>query len=542
MHCYHCSSVAGANAAFCGKCGAQLSFTEDIILAAIAKEEQAITYLYTETYNSVFQVIRPLIKDEDTALDILQDAYIKAFESLAQLEKPEQFRAWVKRIAQNKSKDWLKKKKPTLFSEMRPDDEGGEIDFLDDREFAQPDAILDKKETKRLLWEIIDSLSDEQRLVVSMYYFQETQVKDIALELEISENTVKSRLNYARKHIETKVLALEKKGTKLYSLAPLPFLLWLIRSGAETPSAAALAEITGSLGATGSTAAAASSSGATATSAAVTSGTAVTGATTAAAGAAIVTKIIVGIVAAAIAIGGGALLYQTLTPDDEPAEVISQIDEAQDVADVTAESEADVIPEPEPTPDLETLNADRIAAFVELMERLSSGYMDMNRFVLYDVDGDGLYELLMTIRVNEDMVINAPIFTGDDSGKTKGIFGYGHNGGRVPLVRYSLVTYQGEQYLAYACSDNNYSTRSPEIYLYGKYILLSPENGSLETAFEIDWSYTSNFETGDDYDISATSNGNAMSEDEFMQLHESNVSLFEDAMSYDEFMSKYKKT
>ena len=544
MHCYHCSSVAGANAAFCGKCGAQLSFTEDIILAAIAKEEQAITYLYTETYNSVFQVIRPLIKDEDTALDILQDAYIKAFESLAQLEKPEQFRAWVKRIAQNKSKDWLKKKKPTLFSEMRPDDEGGEIDFLDDREFAQPDVIMDKKETRRLLWDIIDSLSDEQRLVVSMFYFQEMQVKEIAAELDTSENTVKSRLNYARKHIETKVLALEKKGTKLYSLAPLPFLLWLIRSGAETPSAATLTEITGSLGATGSTAAAASS-GATATSAAATSGTAATGA---AAGASIVTKIIVGIVTAAIAIGGGALLYQALTPDDEPTEIVSQLDEAQDVADVTAEIEADVIPEPEPTPspeptpDLEALNAERIAAFVELMGRMSSGYMDMNRFVLHDVDGDGLYELLMTIRVNEDMVINAPIFTGDDSGKTKGIFGYGHNGGRVPLVSYSLVTYQGEQYLAYASSDNNYSTRSPEFYLYGKYLLLRPKDGSLETAFEIDWSYTSNFETGDDYDISATSNGNAMSEDEFMQLHESSVSLFEDAMSYDEFMSKYKKT
>src|SRR5699024_11945528 len=49
--------------------------------------------------------------------------------------------------------------------------------------------------------------------------------------LGTSESAVKSRLLYARRKIESKVRDLEKKGTKLYGLAPLPFLLWLLRKG-----------------------------------------------------------------------------------------------------------------------------------------------------------------------------------------------------------------------------------------------------------------------------------------------------------------------
>ena len=63
-----------------------------------------------------------------------------------------------------------------------------------------------------------------------------------------SENTVKSRLNYGRKKIEAKVLDLEKQGTKLYSLAPVPFLLWLLKGEANqmlTPSKAVLQAIEG---------------------------------------------------------------------------------------------------------------------------------------------------------------------------------------------------------------------------------------------------------------------------------------------------------
>ena len=54
-----------------------------------------------------------------------------------------------------------------------------------------------------------------------MFYYEEMSVREIAETLGCSENTVKSRLNYGRRKVEAKVKELEKRGTRLYSMAPL---------------------------------------------------------------------------------------------------------------------------------------------------------------------------------------------------------------------------------------------------------------------------------------------------------------------------------
>ena len=74
-------------------------------------------------------------------------------------------------------------------------------------------------------------MPEDQRAVIGMYYYEEMSVKEIASSMSASESAVKSRLMYARKKIEVKVRELEKNGTKLYGLAPLPFLLQLFKYG-----------------------------------------------------------------------------------------------------------------------------------------------------------------------------------------------------------------------------------------------------------------------------------------------------------------------
>jgi len=150
--------------------------------------------------------------------------------------------------------------------------------------------------------EILDSLPADQRAVVSMFYYEQMSVKEIAEELGVSENTVKSRLNYGRKKIETQVKALEKKGTKLYSLAPLPFLLLLFKSqeayAAEIPAASVLHSISAGMAAEAATAGSVSAAGKVAAKAAAKT-----------AKHALRTKIIAGVTAAAIVGGGGTALY-----------------------------------------------------------------------------------------------------------------------------------------------------------------------------------------------------------------------------------------
>jgi RNA polymerase sigma factor (sigma-70 family) len=290
------------------------------MLALAAKGNQyAIEDLYRLTYNSVYKTAKVLIQDEDTVLDIVQDSYVKAFQSLDQLDSPENFRAWIKRIASNKAKDYLKKKKPILFSEMANED-GDEIDFLDERLDHYPELVLDRKETTRLMKQILDTLSEDQRLVIGMFYYEQMSVKEIAESLGCSENTVKSRLNYGRKKVEVQVKEMEKRGTKLYSLAPLPFLLSLFAmeaSAAEIPSAAVLEGITAKCAAGSAASAGTASAGVRA--AAHAGAKSATGA-----GAkALTTKIIAGVLAVSVA-GGGTMLALS-SNDREEAEPTQQI-------------------------------------------------------------------------------------------------------------------------------------------------------------------------------------------------------------------------
>lgn len=76
-------------------------YTQEQITAAIHGDETALRFLYESTQDRVTQTVRSMIRDEDAVLDIVQDSFVKAFQNLDKLEKPEYFFAWMRRIASN---------------------------------------------------------------------------------------------------------------------------------------------------------------------------------------------------------------------------------------------------------------------------------------------------------------------------------------------------------------------------------------------------------------------------------------------------------
>lgn len=87
----------------------------ELVTAAKAGDQEAITLLYERTSNKAYYLSFQLVKDEDTAQDILQDAYIKAFGSLDMLSDPEKFQGWLDTIVVNKSKNFFEKEKAGAF-------------------------------------------------------------------------------------------------------------------------------------------------------------------------------------------------------------------------------------------------------------------------------------------------------------------------------------------------------------------------------------------------------------------------------------------
>ena len=197
---------------------------QEMVKQAAQQDGKAITQLYEEYHNGIYFLCLKIVKNGDDALDLVQDSFLQAFSKLDTLENPAQFGSWLNQIAANKCRDYLKKKTPVLFSQQQSNSEEEEEPEIEDRdESLIPDKALDTEETRRLIMEIIDALPDLQRMTVMMYYYEEKSIKEISEVMECSENTTKSRLNYARKQIREGVLALEKKGTKLYGVMPMLF-------------------------------------------------------------------------------------------------------------------------------------------------------------------------------------------------------------------------------------------------------------------------------------------------------------------------------
>lgn len=238
-------------------------------------DQSVFNELYKLTSSRAYFVALEITKNEQDAEDVLQESYIKMLEKIDSLDKPESFVSWFHHMVANKSKDSLKKKKPTLFEGS--EDEAFEVIPDEDTSFS-PEDNLNQDELHRAVIEVIGELTEEKRACVMLMYFEEMSVNEISESLEIPVSTVKNRLFSARKDLKVKF---EKRGiTSLYSAAPIGVVIWALTRtsqaisqtfNAGAASARVLSGITASGAASAATATATTASTAAATTAAASS-------------------------------------------------------------------------------------------------------------------------------------------------------------------------------------------------------------------------------------------------------------------------------
>lgn len=202
---------------------------KEAVQLARAGDGRGFECLYESTYQSKYYLALQYMKQKEAAEDVLQDAYVRAFTRLDTLEAPERFPAWLGQIVANTAKNELAKNQPLLFTDVAEEMEDFAELMADEGVASQPELAYTMEETRALVHELLDALSDEQRLCMLMFHLEGASIKEIAQTLGCSENTVKSRLNYGRKNLKAKAEELQKKGYTLYNIAPLPLLLLLLR-------------------------------------------------------------------------------------------------------------------------------------------------------------------------------------------------------------------------------------------------------------------------------------------------------------------------
>ena len=228
MYCKKCGKEISDYSLKCSYCLEKVKPNYDFLVSqGILKDKNALETLYMANYKSAYFIAHTMTKNADDAMDILHDSYMKVFANLDSLTDPKKFESWFKTIVSNKCRDYLKRKNPSFLEDTYGEEYENEL--VDDRYDSDPMEYSIDEDVKQTIRKIIENLPDDQRLCVLMYYFDEMSIHNIAQQLGVSDNTVKSRLRLARDKIKAEIERLEDKGYKLRAVAIFP----LIRNAME---------------------------------------------------------------------------------------------------------------------------------------------------------------------------------------------------------------------------------------------------------------------------------------------------------------------
>ena len=138
----------------------------------------------------LFRIAMSILKNKDDADDAVGDTVVKAYENLYKLNNCEFFKTWVIRILVNQANTAYKKRKKVVYLSDMP----YEPQYEDAYKFEYDD-----------LRQAVASLNLEYRTVITLHYFQDMRIKEIASVLQIPQGTVKWRLSKAKSILKAKL-------------------------------------------------------------------------------------------------------------------------------------------------------------------------------------------------------------------------------------------------------------------------------------------------------------------------------------------------
>ena len=171
----------------------------EIILRVRAGDTDAFEALVLEHQNKVYSLALRMVGNEEDARDMAQEAFIRAFNSLASFRGESKFSVWLYRLTSNICIDFLRgraKRRTVSLNWEDEDGEEGELEIPDER--FSPEARLERTELRESVRRGLDSLSPEYREILLLREINGLSYDEISRALNLEEGTVKSRIARAR--------------------------------------------------------------------------------------------------------------------------------------------------------------------------------------------------------------------------------------------------------------------------------------------------------------------------------------------------------
>ena len=172
---------------------------QELVNLADAGQQQAHRELMRRYQEPVFRLINNSIRDQNEALDLLQETFVSAFSALKRYDQSRSFKIWVSRIALNKCRDWARRRAVrSFFTFARP------IEAAEDYQSDTPDSFSQAVGKAELLSveKAMAQLPHNLREILVLRGVEELSQTEAASALGISEKAVETRLYRARAQLK----------------------------------------------------------------------------------------------------------------------------------------------------------------------------------------------------------------------------------------------------------------------------------------------------------------------------------------------------
>jgi len=160
---------------------------ETLVKQALKGKKSAWVTLVKRNEKNLYNYTLRMVSNPDDALDLMQDVFMAVFRNLASFRGDSPFKGWMFKIAHYRCIEFYRRKKPTQSLDDSPEQEEQSHDGC-------PESYLFSGQQANILTKALCTLPVNQKLVVELKFFQHCTFDEIAQQLGISVNTVKSRL------------------------------------------------------------------------------------------------------------------------------------------------------------------------------------------------------------------------------------------------------------------------------------------------------------------------------------------------------------
>lgn len=159
------------------------------------KEEKALRELMEQHGDTLLRMAYLLVKDLQVAEEVVQDVFVTAYQKINQLNEQQKLKSWLITITMNECRRRMRK---WSWKHIFLHKEGDEDASLPEENKFQPEEMFIHAWEHTQIHEAIQQLPYKYREVVTLFYFQEFSIKEIAKMLDEKENTIKTRLGRGR--------------------------------------------------------------------------------------------------------------------------------------------------------------------------------------------------------------------------------------------------------------------------------------------------------------------------------------------------------